>query len=117
MSPLISVAMSVLYRQEDLSLLKRSVDSILSQSLTDFELLVCCDGSTEDVHAFLRGYEAKDFRVKVVCGENKETLQEKLNVCLAAARGEFIARMDDDDFSHPDRFEKQIAFYEKVCYT
>jgi len=110
MPPLISVVMSTLYRREDTSVLERSVKSVLSQSLADFEFLICCDGSTETAKKFLNQCAGKDPRVRLICGNNKETLPEKLNICISAASGEFIARMDDDDFSHPNRFEKQIEF-------
>lgn len=110
MPPLISVIIGTLYLQEDLTPLERAVKSILTQSLSDFELLICGDGSTEAANAFLDQCTKEDPRVRLIRSKGKTGLPEKLNGCLAKARGEFIARMDDDDFSYPDRFEKQIAF-------
>ena len=110
MSPLISVIMGVRYRRKDLCLLESAIRSVLSQSLADFELLICGDGSSEAANEFLALCAEKDPRVRLICGNGKYTLPEKLNVCLEMAKGKFIARMDDDDFSCHNRFEKQIEF-------
>ncbi len=111
MAPLISVAMGVFYQRADLSFLENAITSILSQSMDDFELLICYnEDSTESASALLKQYAVKDGRIKLIFGKHKKALSEKLNACLAEARGKFVARMDDDDFSYPNRFEKQIAF-------
>lgn len=107
--PLISVLMGVYYRREDTALLCRSIQSILNQSKPDFEFLICDDGSTAEAVKVLDRFAEKDQRIHLVRPGNKYALAEKLNACLQQARGELIARMDDDDYSHPDRFEKQTA--------
>lgn len=104
--------MGVYYRRAELSLLRRSISSILCQTFADFELLICDDGSSEDARAYLSEVAAADSRLCLIRPGGKFSLPEKLNACLAAANGLYIARMDDDDFSHPDRFEKQLAFLE-----
>lgn len=108
--PTISVAMGVLYRRDSLDLLRRSVESILNQTYTDFEFLICDDGSTSAAQALLEEYSGSDSRIRLLRPGNKLDLASKLNVCLREAKGRYIARMDDDDYSHSDRFEKQIRF-------
>lgn len=108
-TPQISVLMGVYYRRGDTALLRRSVESILAQSFSDFELLICDDGSSEAARALLEEYAARDARVRLIRPGGAQRLPVKLNACLREARGELIARMDDDDFSHADRFEKQRA--------
>lgn len=107
--PLISVLMGVYYHREDTALLCRSIQSILNQSNPDFEFLICDDGSTAEAVKVLDRFAEKDQRIHLVRPGNKYALAEKLNACLQQARGELIARMDDDDYAHPDRFEKQTA--------
>lgn len=111
--PLVSVIMGVRYRRDDLSLLERSVQSILDQTLRNFEFLICEWDSTEAAKARIERFEAEDERVHLINGSGADTLAAKLNRCLKQAKGRYIARMDDDDFSHPERFEKQIRFLQQ----
>lgn len=118
--PKISVAMGVRFRRESTELLERSVDSILAQTCKDFELLVCDDGSTQAARECLNEYARRDKRICLLRPGNRLTLPEKLNECLRYARGEYLARMDDDDISHPERFAKQLAALEsesKIGYV
>lgn len=117
---LISVLMGVYYRREDLQPLERAVDSILSQTEGDFEFLICDDGSRAEAAALLDSLAAKDARIRLLRPGDKFSLPEKLNHCLSVARGAFIARMDDDDFSHPERFARQLAFlraYPQIAFA
>lgn len=109
-NPIISVIMGVYYRSSDTSTLGRSVRSILAQTFSDFELLVCDDGSSPETIQLLDRLSVEDSRVKLVRVSGSYLLAYKLNVCLRAAEGQYIARMDDDDFSHPDRFKRQLDF-------
>lgn len=111
--PLLSVVMGVLYRRDNLFLLRRSVDSILAQSFRDFELLICDDGSSAEAAGLLEKYAAEDRRVRLIREGKLSRLPEKLNRCISEARGSFIARMDDDDFSHSERFERQLSALEQ----
>ena len=107
-NPLISVLMGVYYRQGDTALLRRSVESILSQSCGDLELLICDEGSSPEALALTEGFAAQDRRVRLVrpgCGFD---LASKLNACLHASRGAYIARMDDDDRSDERRFDDRF---------
>ena len=104
----ISVVMGVLYRKDDLAPLRRSVESILNQSYRDFEFLICDDGSTREAMNLLEDYQRKDARIRLIRPGDKIDLASKLNVCLKEAKGNYIARMDDDDCSDSARFEKQL---------
>lgn len=108
--PKISVLMGTYYQSSDLTLLRRSVVSILAQDEPSFELLICDDGSTPSAMSLLNELAETDSRIRLLRVGNRFTLPEKLNTCLERARGNYIARMDDDDFSHSDRFSKQLAF-------
>ncbi|MCW1908063.1 MAG: glycosyltransferase family 2 protein [Candidatus Saccharibacteria bacterium] len=86
-----------------------ALDSILTQTYTDFELLVINDGSTDKTASILAAYAKKDKRLHVITQPNKG-LVASLNHGIELASGEYIARHDDDDVSHPERFMKQVAF-------
>lgn len=109
-SPLVSVIMGVLYHRVDLEPLRYAIQSILLQSMTDFEFLICDSGSSAECVTLLEEFSATDKRIRLFHTAGKITLSEKLNVCLAEANGTYIARMDDDDFSHPERFAVQVAY-------
>jgi glycosyltransferase involved in cell wall biosynthesis len=88
--------------------LRESLDSILAQSLGDWEFIIIDDGSTDSTLSILREYESRDPRFRIITRHNTG-LTVALNEGVAAARGQFIARMDADDISLPQRFEKQHA--------
>lgn len=106
----VSVIMGTLYRCADISLLKRSVESILEQTFSDLEFIICDTGSTDKASAYLEGLS--DPRVKLVRKDGCLDLARKLNLCLKVASGRYIARMDDDDWSYPERLEKEFSFLE-----
>lgn len=103
----ISVVMSA-YNAE--KYLREAMDSILSQTFADFQLIVIDDKSTDASGAILKEYAARDARVVVLENEENMGLTKSLNRGLSIARGEYIARMDADDISVPDRFQKQVDF-------
>ena len=111
--PLISVLMGVYYRREDLGLLQRAVDSVLCQTENSFEFLICDDGSLPSAQQYLEACAEKDSRIRLIRGVSNTALAAKLNACLRAAKGTYIARMDDDDYSVPERFVKQAAFLQE----
>lgn len=106
LAPLISV---LLPAYNCAGTLADAVESILAQTLGDFELIVVNDGSTDGTAAVLDGLAARDARVRPLHTANGGIVQA-LNTALAQARGEFIARMDGDDRSHPERFARQVAY-------
>lgn len=106
----ISVLMGVYYTNSDTTLLERSVRSMLSQTMTNIEVLLCDDGSSPEAQSFLKKLSESDPRLKLIRREGVYSLPEKLNACLAASRGALIARMDDDDFSYPQRLQRQAEY-------
>lgn len=106
-APKISVLMPV-YNGE--RFLQEAVDSILAQTFTDFEFIIVDDGSTDGSLEILT--KLQDPRIRIVRNRNNQGVVRSLNDGLAAAQGEFIARMDADDISRPDRLSKQIVFLE-----
>jgi len=89
--------------------LEPAIESMLRQTLSSFELIVIDDGST-DASAVMAGkFACCDDRVRVMRRAH-EGLSAALNAGIAAARGEYIARMDADDINVPDRLQKQVAY-------
>lgn len=109
-NPVISVLMGVYCQASETALLERSISSILAQSMPDFELLICDDGSTPETVELLNCLAETDSRIRLIRRENLFSLPAKLNACLQKAKGSYIARMDDDDYAYPLRFEKQLAY-------
>ncbi|HEU5079203.1 MAG TPA: glycosyltransferase [Opitutaceae bacterium] len=106
-TPLISVVMPV-YNAE--RYLRQAVESILAQSLADFELIAVDDGSKDNSRKLLEQIGARDPRVHVISRPNTGIVGA-LNDGLAVAKGQFIARMDADDVALPHRFAEQIAYF------
>lgn len=105
-NPKVSVVMSV-YNGE--KYLREAVESILNQTLTDFEFIIINDGSTDNSTNIVQSYSDK--RIVFLQQENKG-LAKSLNRGIIKGRGEYVARMDADDISHPERLERQIEFLE-----
>ena len=92
-------------------IVRESIDSILAQTYTNWKMIICNDCSTDNTVEILNEYAEKyPEKFLIIHNKNNSRLAASLNYCLKYADGEFIARMDDDDISAPDRFEKQIAF-------
>ncbi len=92
--------------------LREAVESILNQTYRDFEFLVVNDGSKDDTLEIIESYARQDNRIVVIDKANTG-LADSLNVGLAAAKGQWIARQDADDISLPDRLARQIAFLDR----
>lgn len=105
--PAISVLMPV-YNGE--RFLREAIDSILSQTFRDFELIIINDGSTDNTESIIQSYS--DSRIKYVKNEKNLKLIKTLNKGIGLAKGKYIARMDADDVSLPNRLELQYAFME-----
>ncbi|TDW47148.1 glycosyltransferase involved in cell wall biosynthesis [Flavobacterium sp. 270] len=88
------------------SFIKESIESVLNQSYSDFELLIIDDGSTDNsVNKIL---ELSDSRIRLIKKDKNLGLIDSLNLGIKLARGKYIARMDGDDISTPNRFQKQL---------
>ncbi|MEI7423468.1 MAG: glycosyltransferase family 2 protein [Prolixibacteraceae bacterium] len=106
--PEISVIMPV-YNAE--SYLKESIQSILNQTYTNFELIICDDGSTDRSLEIIQAF--RDERIRVIRNEQNLGIPLTLNRLIEACLGKYIARQDSDDISLPKRLEKQARFLEK----
>jgi len=103
--PKISVCMAM---YNAASYLRECIESILSQSFTDFELLIVDDGSTDDSKEIVNSYN--DERIRLIC--NNHDYIAALNFLLHEAKGKYIARMDADDIMLPHRLENQYYYME-----
>ena len=109
--PKISVIMATYNCQDSV---KEAIDSILQQTYTDWEFVICDDYSTDYTYDILQQYK-EQYPEKFVILQNASNrkLPYSLNHCLQYSQGEYIARMDGDDISLPDRFEKQLQYLEE----
>lgn len=91
--------------------LPEAIDSILAQTFSDWQLILCDDGSKDQTCAVAERYQ-KEYPDQIVLLKNEHNmgLNHTLNRCLQAADGEYVARMDGDDVSLPTRLEKEAAF-------
>lgn len=105
--PLVSVILPV-YNGE--KYLDEAIKSILSQSYKRFELIIIDDGSKDKSLSIAKGF--KDSRIKVYTQTNKG-LAKTLNRGISLSKGTYIARQDQDDFSYPERLEKQANYLNK----
>lgn len=105
--PIISVIMSVY--NEPLDWVQESIDSILQQTFGNFEFIIINDNpNNKELFDFLTANKIKDNRIIIINNDENIGLTKSLNKGLERAKGEYIARMDADDISLPERFEKQI---------
>jgi glycosyltransferase involved in cell wall biosynthesis len=88
--------------------IRTSIRSILAQTFSDFELLLLNDGSTDDSLAVMQ--EFQDERIRIISNESNKGLIFTLNRGIEESRGEYLARMDADDESFPERFRKQVHY-------
>lgn len=105
--PEITVLMAV-YNGE--RYLREVIESILGQSFGDFEFLIVDDASTDGTSFLLREYGLADKRIRLISNERNLGLSRSLNRGLEQAKGVYIARMDADDISRPERFATQLAW-------
>ncbi len=108
--PKVSVIMPVYNTKEEY--LREAIESILNQTYNDFEFIIVNDGSTNNAEEVILSYKYE--RIKYVKQENSG-VAAALNKGLEKADGEYIARMDSDDISLPERFEKQVNFLDNNC--
>lgn len=91
--------------------LKEAIESILNQTFKDFEFLIINDGSTDSSIKIIKSFS--DSRIILIENNQNMGQSKTLNKGLSLARGEYIARMDQDDISLPDRLLTQVDFLEK----
>ncbi len=105
MEKLISVLLPVYNSEKYIS---EAIQSILHQTYTNFELIILDDGSTDNTLSIVGNFDDK--RISIFKSVKNFGIVYQLNKGIDNSNGEFIARMDADDISYPDRFHKQIEF-------
>ena len=109
----VSIIMGIYKMIEKENLVKLAIDSILNQTYKDFEFIICDDGSNDGTYEMVKNLTKNDSRVILIKNNQNKGLAYSLNHCLSIAKGKYIARMDADDISMPDRLEKQIKFLDQ----
>lgn len=107
----ISVIMGI-YNPTDKSRLIHAVMSIVEQTFEAWEMILCDDGSDEEYVQIIQEAAELDSRIFLIRNDRNRGLGYSLNQCLSLAKGTYIARMDGDDLSVPERFEKEYEFLE-----
>ena len=87
-----------------------AIESILNQTFTDFEFIILNDGSTDNTAKIIKDYAKKDKRIKFINNKTNKGFVASLNKCFDVAVGKYIAKMDSDDISLPQRLEKQVEY-------
>ena len=107
-SPSVTVFMATYNTSE---YLEEAIESILSQTYRDFELLIVNDGSTDNTSEILETFQ--DERIRIINNIENKGLTYTRNIALKEARGQFIAVMDSDDIAYPNRLAIQVEAFEK----
>src|SRR5436305_2589400 len=108
MPPTVSIVMPV---YNTATYVAETIEALLAQTFTDFELLILDDGSTDVTPAILQRYTERDPRIKVIRKDNQGIIASR-NDLLALCRGRYMAANDADDLSTPDRLAVQVAYME-----
>lgn len=94
--------------------LAEAIESILKQSFSDFEFVIVNDGSTDNSAEIVERFAANDHRIKLHHMNENSGIVEALNTGVQHSSGKYIARMDADDISLPDRLEEQVRFLDRT---
>lgn len=109
-TPFVSVIMPV---YNDYLFLDDAISSILNQTYQNFELIICNDGSTDHrTNEILTKWSSQDARIRLINNENNSGISFTLNKLIKNSKGLYIARMDADDISLPNRLERELQFLE-----
>ena len=106
----VSIIMGIFNCAETLS---DAIKSILSQTYSDWELIMCDDGSTDNTFHIAQTFASKNPNIVLIKNDRNMGLNYTLNRCLELATGEYIARMDGDDISLPNRLEEEVSFLDQ----
>ncbi len=111
MNPLVSIILPTYNGARTIS---RAIASVISQSYENWELFIICDGSADDTSAVVEGFLRADTRIIFISQKENKGIQKTLNEGLARVRGEYIARIDDDDeWIDTEKIAEQVNFLEK----
>tara|TARA_Y100000389_G_scaffold201337_1_gene243821 strand:+ start:10532 stop:11221 length:690 start_codon:yes stop_codon:yes gene_type:complete len=106
--PLVSVIISVFNNQERIA---KAINSIINQTYENIEILVIDDGSTDDTLNRIKSLNSQ--KVKIFTNDKNIGLTKSLNILIKNSKGDFIARQDADDISHPERIAIQLNYIKK----
>ena len=108
--PKVSVIMGVYNAEKTIG---KAIDSIVSQTFQDWELIICDDCSSDETYQLIKTNYGNEDRIKLLRNDSNMKLAFSLNRCLSEAKGQYIARMDADDVCFPNRFEIQAKFLDE----
>ena len=92
--------------------IQKAVESVLDQTFKNFELIIVNDGSTDDTEKIIKDLASNDSRIVLIKNEKNLGIQKTLNKGVAISRGEYIARIDDDDiWCDKEKLKNQINFF------
>ncbi|MDA1169095.1 MAG: glycosyltransferase [bacterium] len=109
-APLVSVVMPVYNGQKYLA---EAIESVLNQTYSIFEFIIVDDGSSDKSKMIIEKHERSDSRIQYIGLKRNGGISNALNIGIKAAKGEYVARMDCDDIIPPERFLKQVAYFQK----
>lgn len=109
-NPKVSVLMPA-YNSE--KYIAEAIESILNQTFTDFEFIIISDGSTDNTAKIVKDYAKRDKRIRFVNNSKNKGIVGVLNEGLDLCVGEYVARMDSDDISLPERLEIQVKYLDE----
>lgn len=110
LNPVVSVVMATF--NESAEIIKKSIESILNQTFTNFELLIIDDSTKEETKMVIDSF-SEDVRVRVIRGKKRIGFAKGLNLGFSQAKGQYIARIDGDDISIKNRLELQVNYLKK----
>lgn len=90
-----------------------SINSVLNQTFRDFEFIILDDASTDNTLSIINDFAKKDKRIVLRRNRNNLGVTKSLNKALKYVKGEYVIRMDGDDWSHPSRFVKQVNLMDR----
>lgn len=105
-NPLVSI---IVPNYNGAKFLKECIDSVIAQTYHNWELIICDDNSTDNSLEILTSYMDKRIVRPIALKENKGAAVVR-NLCIEAAKGDLLAFLDNDDFWHPEKLEKQVDF-------
>lgn len=108
--PLVSVIMPVYNAKQ---YIKQAIESILNQTYQKFEFIIVDDASTDSTSKILKDFKKRDKRITLIKNKVNLGVTKSLNVAVARSLGDYIIRMDADDWSYPDRFKFQVELMKK----
>ncbi len=93
-----------------------TIECVITQTYTNWELIIVDDCSTDSTKAIITPYLDKDSRIRYFCNEKNSGAAITRNKALREAKGRWIAFLDSDDLWHPEKLERQLAFMQKYGY-